>query len=313
MGVASLCCMVVVSTSFRLQSGTVVEMHQGSSLTESVGFDSENTSWIVVSNSLASWANLFTLFLANLIPWSSYFQVNLCTSWKNSHSSWALDQPIPCSFLRARWYPESPSVFEPTSLWGWRRLLGLTTILGQRGGVPPQSFAIEPPGKWVDLQPYFYLFPQQNNLGTRVGEQPASAGDSMEIGWMMNSQKGWIHWGRGNQRNLLTTTTLGSSKLHWWRAENTSETSIFTWLWWQKMVTIPTFPYPTPSVTKVAIQMTSPLTFQPLLVINSIPVCPHTKGEARQAKSSPAATLNGEFFDGCPLFLCEQMKKGRVH
>ena len=95
------------------------EMHQGSSLTKWVELVWEKTSWKVVSASSAIRAHCFSCFLAILIHQSSYFLVNLSTSWANSHSSWTLSWPMPCNCFRARWKPGPSSIWKSSSWWGW--------------------------------------------------------------------------------------------------------------------------------------------------------------------------------------------------
>ena len=129
-GMSSLCCTAIVSTLFVWQRGTAEKMHQGSSLTESVEFVWEKTSWKVVSVSSVIWASCFSCFLANLIWQSSYFLVNSSTSLANSHSSWTLAQLMPCNCIRAGWNRGPSSIWKPSSVWGWRDNKGTNSSIG---------------------------------------------------------------------------------------------------------------------------------------------------------------------------------------
>ena len=106
-GASTLHCMVAASASLMSHVGRVpglaaVEMHQGSSLTESIELVSEKTSQKVVSTSSAILAHQSSCLVAILIHQFPYFLANPSHSWTSSQLCWALVWVMHCSYIRAR-------------------------------------------------------------------------------------------------------------------------------------------------------------------------------------------------------------------
>ena len=106
----------------------------------------------------------------------------------------------------------------------------------------------------------------------------------------------------------------------WMRVRSTTEGATLAWSEWQKMVTIPSFPLPTPSVTGIAIGMILLLAFLPQPVVKLVQAWPHTffgvwpvwqksllyhpEGEGTQTR---------QFVNRCPLIHRECWDQTRVH
>ena len=124
---------------------------------------------------------------------------------------------------------------------------------------------------------------------------------SWTLAWLMPCNCCRDRW-----KSDLSSILEPSSLLGWGATKELI--AVLAWLWWQKVVTMPRFPFSTPSVTKIAMWMASPLIFWPLLVTNSTPAFPHIAGDVKQAKSlwndsESESTNEWEFSNGHPLLL----------
>ena len=121
-----------------------------------------------------------------------------------------------------------------------------------------------------------------------------------------------LHGKYGELVKIVISSMASSFGFHWTRVRSMAEGSTFTWSQQQKMVTIPSFPLPTPCVMRIAIGMISLLlTFLPEQVMKSTLAWLYTCGVISLAKNPSdtntemKSTQGREFFDRHPLICWE--------
>ena len=99
------------------------------------------------------------------------------------------------------------------------------------------------------------------------------------------------HGKYGELVKIFITTMAGTCESHWTRVRRVTKGTTFAWSECQKMVTIPSFPLPTPSVTRIVVGMISLLlAFLPEKVMKLTLDWPHSLGLISLAESHSDST-----------------------
>ena len=164
-----------------------VEIHQGSSLTESIELVSEKTSQKVASTSSAILAHWSSCLVVILVCQSLYFLANPSHPWANSHLSWALAQVMLCSHIRAGLGLGPSLVCELSSWWREKGDGGIDSSMDLTGSAPsPQSFPTTLPGGWD--RPLAPPLPLHMARQLVLGNKGAAAKGTVDLKWI-----GWLN------------------------------------------------------------------------------------------------------------------------
>ena len=145
-----------------------------------------------------------------------------------------------------------------------------------------------------------YSFGRMTWLGEHRSSQSRCSHESGN--WIVEATSGRVamlrkerpndpHGKYGELVKIFIITTARSCEFHWTRVRSTTEGSTFASFEWQKMVTIPSFPSPIPSVMRIAIgTISSLLAFLLEQVMKSNLAWLHTSGGISLAKSPSDTT-----------------------
>ena len=253
---------------------------------------------------LPAWPSMLAASHASWPVWSAYHHIFELTPVFPGPTHTPADLWLDWHLVEAWGLGESP-ILPPSGcplLDGEEGLTkGLTAKFGQRDGASLLSFSIEPIRNGETLStPSLPLLEARPHWCLRRGAICINITGPVGIGWRKHPQRECSCLGRGDRRTLkgnrecLCTSSLQPHLALGWCIDIGQRVyqKPLAWSWSQKVVTMPRFPSPTPSVTKIAIGMSSPLIFWPLPVMNSILAFSHIVGDAMQAKSLYEIILN---------------------
>ena len=244
-----LSCMAAVSTSpmeyVRTTLGlAAVERNHGRSLTESAGHTWERTSLNVVSNHPQI-----------LACWYSSSPASFSCSQSSSHLSWTLAWVTACNCLRAMPKLSALAVCVLLSLLAWgevERMESRTRKDKQWSPTELSQSASLVNGMTMSLSLSFSV-----GGTTWVGEYRSSQHRHSRERWNQLVEEPTVRVAtskKGGQKTPIFITTMASSgELHWIKVKSAIQGSTFAWSEWQKTVTIPMLPLPTPLVMRIAI------------------------------------------------------------